>query len=1321
MLGRLLLALALINVAVPAMAAVLHVEADGSGQFPVISVALLAAQPGDTVLLAPGTYTGPMNTELDFAGKDLVLMGAGPEATILDCQDSGHAAVDFHSGETRAAVLRDMTLRNNYHYYQPTGITIVDASPTLDNLHLEDFDGVCADQQYNWYSGAAIYSYNGSPLAIHVEVRNCGCAGSIYAQGGQPEFKDVLVEGGANGYASGGGMVFHRCAALLTEVTLRNCWSFEGGGGAVACVDTPSPTFEDCRFEDNYAYSEYGGGFGGGGIICFGGASPTLRRCIFLRNTARDGGGGLAAYEGSAPLLEDVLFVDCGSASGGGAIYLDGATATLNRVTITGSGLHDGYHEENARSVILCVGSSPSLERVIVAFNPVGVGLWTDAASAPTLSCCDFAANTEGNYGGSMVDPTGTNGNIALDPLFCGSGEPELALAPASGSPCAPANNDCGVLIGALPVGCDLAAYTISGHVVDGAGLPLAGIAIDGLGYALNTDAAGDYSVAKLAGWSGTLTPLRSGYVFTPARREYVDLQTDQLAQDYLGARRTLHRVPADHISLGAAFAAALAGDTILVAPGTYAGSENRNLDFGDRNLVVMSESGAALTILDCEEVGRAFYLHGGQVAASRIEGFTIVNGKAPDGSGYDKGGGLYAWNASPTLRDLRLVDCSAEYGGGLALDGSTTQADSLLATGCTADYDGAGIFVTGSSVTLSALTLMGNITPWGGGGLALKNGSTATLARVLIAGNSAGDGGGIYCREAGNTLQISCSNLFGNAPNNYGNCPDPTGADGNLAEDPLLCEPEASDFRLHADSPCAAAQSGCGADIGYFGVGCADPRYAIAGHVRTAAAVPVPEAAVSGYFFPLATDSAGAWAFSVSAGWSGFVSADRDGYDITPTQLSYTNVQEDWLDQDFTAQRITRRRVPQDLPSIQAALAAVTDGDTVLVAPGTYSGPGFLEIDLLGKDARVIGEGGASATVIDCAGAGRGFHVYRGESPAALIQGFTVRAGTPIDYFGFGGGLCVSNASPTLRDLVVVDCSLRYTAGGLYFSNSQSLLEDLEVRNCRNTGQYNAYGGGVACENADITLRRVLLAGNYSHRDGGGIYCRASSPILEQVTVVDNSTAWGGGGIGVDSGSAPVLSACLIANNSASDGGGLYARDTSSAPTVFCTDAAENSPSDYGGNWADPTGEDGNISEPPLFCDAYHGDYHLVIGSPCLPAGNGCGVQMGAYGEGCDGTPADDAPPARFAFLLPQPNPFNPKTTLRFALPRAASVDLAIFDVNGRRVVRLLAGETLPAGNHAVDWEGRDEAGRALPSGVYFARFAASGFTEERKLVLLR
>jgi hypothetical protein len=103
------------------------------------------------------------------------------------------------------------------------------------------------------------------------------------------------------------------------------------------------------------------------------------------------------------------------------------------------------------------------------------------------------------------------------------------------------------------------------------------------------------------------------------------------------------------------------------------------------------------------------------------------------------------------------------------------------------------------------------------------------------------------------------------------------------------------------------------------------------------------------------------------------------------------------------------------------------------------------------------------------------------------------------------------------------------------------------------------------------------------------------------------------------------------------------------------------------------------------------------------------------AQGRLAGPTPSAAAPLAAF------PNPFNPKTTLRFALAAPARVDLAIYDARGRLVRRLAAGE-LPAGQHSLDWDGRDESGRALASGIYLARLLQGGRpAEERKLTMLR
>jgi hypothetical protein len=83
-------------------------------------------------------------------------------------------------------------------------------------------------------------------------------------------------------------------------------------------------------------------------------------------------------------------------------------------------------------------------------------------------------------------------------------------------------------------------------------------------------------------------------------------------------------------------------------------------------------------------------------------------------------------------------------------------------------------------------------------------------------------------------------------------------------------------------------------------------------------------------------------------------------------------------------------------------------------------------------------------------------------------------------------------------------------------------------------------------------------------------------------------------------------------------------------------------------------------------------------------------------------------------------PNPFNPAVRISFATPSRGSVDAAIYDAAGRFVAKLAAGD-LPAGEHAFSWNGRDHAGRAAASGVYFLRVRAGSARETLKLVLLR
>jgi hypothetical protein len=94
---------------------------------------------------------------------------------------------------------------------------------------------------------------------------------------------------------------------------------------------------------------------------------------------------------------------------------------------------------------------------------------------------------------------------------------------------------------------------------------------------------------------------------------------------------------------------------------------------------------------------------------------------------------------------------------------------------------------------------------------------------------------------------------------------------------------------------------------------------------------------------------------------------------------------------------------------------------------------------------------------------------------------------------------------------------------------------------------------------------------------------------------------------------------------------------------------------------------------------------------------------------------------PAKLSLGQNFPNPFNPKTTLAFTVPAdAGRVTLTIHNVNGR-AVRTLVDGALDAGPHSILWEGTDDDGRALASGVYFARLSAGGRTRTAKMALLK
>jgi hypothetical protein len=270
---------------------------------------------------------------------------------------------------------------------------------------------------------------------------------------------------------------------------------------------------------------------------------------------------------------------------------------------------------------------------------------------------------------------------------------------------------------------------------------------------------------------------------------------------------------------------------------------------------------------------------------------------------------------------------------------------------------------------------------------------------------------------------------------------------------------------------------------------------------------------------------------------------------------------------------------VPDDYPTIQGAIDAAMDGDTVLVKPDTYTE----NIDFLGKAITVMSSDGADTTIIDGGNPsnpdyGSVVIFNNGEGLDSVLEGFKLTNGLGTSFEldsgnrgPCGGGVFCNSSSPTLRNNTISGNNIVNAGGGIYCRRTQAMIEDNEI--IKNDG---ALGGGIYCsKNAYPILTNNKIIEN-SALMGGGLYCDqfTSSPVLSNNTIsgnsagegggiyccrsflvvmnnaISNNSAWLGGGIRLDY-SSPTLSCNAIwANVASGDGGGIYCSWFSS-PTI--------------------------------------------------------------------------------------------------------------------------------------------------------------------------
>jgi len=204
-------------------------------------------------------------------------------------------------------------------------------------------------------------------------------------------------------------------------------------------------------------------------------------------------------------------------------------------------------------------------------------------------------------------------------------------------------------------------------------------------------------------------------------------------------------RVPSGYTTIQAGIDAASDGDTVLVSDGTFVGAGNRDLDFRGKAILILSENGPDVTIIDCQRRGRGFYVHSGEDSTSVVKGFTITNGWARNG------GAIYCLNSSPTITQNVFSDNLAygicgKGGGGIRCEGDSSPTITYNTFSRNKTYGlGGGIHAYGSSVTISYNQFSGNAADDGGGGICCE--SPGTIDHNMFANNMGfRGGGGIYC-----------------------------------------------------------------------------------------------------------------------------------------------------------------------------------------------------------------------------------------------------------------------------------------------------------------------------------------------------------------------------------------------------------------------------------------------------------------------------------------------------------------------------------------------------------------------------------------------
>ncbi|MCH7848423.1 MAG: right-handed parallel beta-helix repeat-containing protein, partial [Planctomycetes bacterium] len=389
---------------------IIHVPAD----FPTIQAAIDAATDGDEVVIAPDTYTGSQNRDLDFTGKAITVRSTDPNdpdvvaATIIDCQQAGRGFI-FQSEETLESVVDGLTVVNGFAT-DGAGVYLVNgSSATIKNCV---FTGNTVP-----ISSGVFFSDNAPTQRADLVIINCTISDNLGGGFAAFAIENLTVTGsiisGNSGTAIDTGFPFSPFPNLI----VRNSTIVDNDGGGITTNQATTIELANCTVADN----------GGTGVVAFevaSGSGVMITNCTITGNTSDEGTGGLRCEASTSAVIRNCLISNNTGRVGGG-LDISGFAA----FEITGCTFAGNVSTEFGGGGIRTSGTDPVAIRNCILWGnaaPEGPQLLLDSGfNDPSVVSVDFST-VEGGEKGVFVDEACCSpshliwgvGNIDVDPQF---------------------------------------------------------------------------------------------------------------------------------------------------------------------------------------------------------------------------------------------------------------------------------------------------------------------------------------------------------------------------------------------------------------------------------------------------------------------------------------------------------------------------------------------------------------------------------------------------------------------------------------------------------------------------------------------------------------------------------------------------------------------------------------------------------------------------------------------------------------------------------------------------------------------------------------